>query len=385
MKDVDALVADARHKADIKEFDSDSWREGLEILVNELNTNPLYTPEGREQLYGEFVDCMWNRLRVTQYLEDHPQVLEERIERPLVVLGMPRTGTTVASYLLDEDPARRSLLNWEAGNTIPPATSETLRSDPRCLEKLDVQRATVEALAAAGIPVAHWEWADGPTECIFVQSQDFKAYYWEAFMLTPTYSDWLLECDMSSAYDYLKKVLQILQSKAPGVWNLKMPSHAIHIETLLATFPDVRMVWAHRDPYKALGSLCSAQKGAKASVSSRPPDLAYIGRNSVKQMRAHIHRAMQARQRIGDDRFFDLHYADLMRDAIGQMRLLYSWAGDSLSPEVVINMQKWLDDNPQGKFGRHTYSLEEYGIDQTTLDPIFAEYIEAYAIESEGE
>ena len=83
----------------------------------------------------------------------------------------------------------------------------------------------------------HWDEADGPTECIFVQNQDFKAYLWEAFMPTAAYADWLLEADMASAYAYERSVLQMLQSRAPGVWSLKMPSHAVHIEALLASFP----------------------------------------------------------------------------------------------------------------------------------------------------
>jgi len=384
VKTADELIAEAILRAGTGEFDSDSWRQGLDILVGELNAHPWVTPEGLERMYGEFVDALWNRLRVSKYLTETPHVLDTGIDQPLVVLGMPRTGTTVASCLLDQDPSRRSLLNWEAQDTVPPAASGSARTDPRCLAKLEQQRGLAEAIIESGRSVPHWEWANGPTECIFVQAQDFKAFYWDAMMPTPVYSDWLLECDMTSAYEYLKKVLQILQSTNPGSWSLKMPSHATHIETLLKTFPDVQIVWAHRDPYKALGSLCSAQRGGKASVCGGQADLEYVGRNSVKQIMAHIDRATTARQRIGDDRFFDLHYANLMRDPVAEMHRLYEWAGDSLDSELEMSMRQWLKDNPQGKFGRHSYDIEEYGLSKSALEPLFTPYVDAFGIEPEA-
>ena len=115
----------------------------------------------------------------------------------------------------------------------------------------------------------HWDEADGPTECVFVQNQDFKAYLWEAFMPTPAYAEWLLQTDMSSAYAYERMVLQVLQSRAPGTWSLKMPSHAVHIETLLATYPDVRIVWAHRDPFKSTASFLRLNYLSRAVTGCR--------------------------------------------------------------------------------------------------------------------
>jgi hypothetical protein len=380
---VDQLADRACERAGLTDFGPDSWRDGLEILVRELAASPAVVDSGRRFAHGLYVDALWNRLRVVDYAKQHPEVNDETIERPLVILGMPRTGTTVASYLLDQDPQRRSLLNWEAADSVPPPTTTTLRSDPRCLAKLEQQRQLADALVAASKGFEHWEDADGPTECIFVQNQDFKAFVWDAWMPNSSYSDWLLECDMTSAYAYEKQVLQILQSQAPGTWSLKMPSHAVHIETLLATFPDVRIVWAHRDPYQATGSLCSIQLGSKQMLTGGNADRAYIGRNSVTQMRAHVERAMRARERIGDDHFYDLYYADLMRDPIGQMRKLYDWARDDLTPDVETRMQRWLDDNPQDRFGPRPYSLDQYGLTREALVPVFEEYLAEFDIELE--
>ena len=377
------LVTRACERAGLDDFGGDSWREGLTRLVQTVESAPGVSDGGRDYVYGQFVDALWNRLRVVDYLKHHPEVAAERIERPLVVLGLPRTGTSLASYLLDQDPNRRSLLTWEAENSVPPASPETLRTDPRCLKKKAELDTLAKGLRAANIPMVHWDEADGPTECMFVQNQDFKAYLWEAFMPTSAYSDWLLDADMTSTYAYERSVLQMLQSRAPGVWSLKMPSHAVHIETLLSTFPDVRIVWAHRDPFKATASFLRLNYLSRAVLGAQI-DVTDVVSNVLRQLQAHVARPLRARQRIGDDRFFDLHYADLMRDPIGVMRSLYEWAGDELTPSTEDAMLTWLQRNPQDRFGVQPYSLDGSGVTITDLEPLFDQYISTFDIELEG-
>ena len=377
------LVTRACERASLDDFGGDSWREGLTVLVQTVESAPGVSDGGRDYVYGQFVDALWNRLRVVDYLKHHPEVAAERIERPLVVLGLPRTGTSLASYLLDQDPNRRSLLTWEAENSVPPPSPETLRTDPRCLKKKAELDTLAEGLRAANIPMVHWDEADGPTECMFVQNQDFKAYLWEAFMPTSAYADWLLDADMTSTYGYERSVLQMLQSRAPGVWSLKMPSHAVHIETLLSTFPDVRIVWAHRDPFKATASFLRLNYLSRAVLGAQI-DVTDVVSNVLRQLQAHVARPLRARQRIGDDRFFDLHYADLMRDPIGVMRSLYEWAGDELTPSTEDAMLTWLQRNPQDRFGVQPYSLDGSGVTITDLEPLFDQYISTFDIELEG-
>jgi hypothetical protein len=382
--EVDQLVTAACERAGLDDFGVDGWRDGLEILVSSVESAPGVNDGGRAYVYGQFVDAMWNRLRIIDYVRNHPEVRDERVERPLVVLGLPRTGTSLASYLLDQDARRRSLLTWEAEDSVPPSTPDTLYTDPRCVKKKAELDVLAEGLKAANIPLVHWDEADGPTECIFVQGQDFKAYLWEAFMPDAAYADWLLEADMASAYAYERLVLQMLQSRAPGVWSLKMPSHAVHIEALLQEFPDARLVWAHRDPFKSTASflrlnyLSRAVLGAEVDVSGVVP-------NVLRQLRAHVDRPMQTRNRIGDDRFFDLHYADLIRDPVAVMRSLYDWAGDDLTESTEQAILAWLQAHPQDRFGVQPYSLDGSGITRSELEPIFDDYLSTFDIELEDE
>jgi hypothetical protein len=380
---VDDLVDRAFERTGREDLGPGSWRDGLAILVDTLEHAPGVTAAGRENLHRQYVDALGNRLRVVDHLKHHPEVARAPVDRPLVILGLPRTGTTLASYLLDQDPHRRSLLNWEAEDSVPPATTATLRTDPRCLAKKAQLDELAAALQAAQVPIPHWEEADGPTECTFVQNQDFKAFLWEAFMPTPAYSDWLLGTDMTSAYDYERSVLQVLQSRAPGTWSLKMPSHAVHIEALLAAFPDVRIVWAHRDPYKATASLLSMNHLAR-SLTTPDPDVSALVATVLRQVKAHVDRPLAARRRIGDDRFFDLHYQELVRDPVGQMRELYAWAGDELTPPVEAAMRGWLDHNRADRFGVRSYSLDTYDVTVADLEPIFDEYLSTFDMALEG-
>lgn len=164
-----------------------------------------------------------------------------------------------------------------------------------------------------------------------------------------------------------------------------MPSHAIHIDTLLKTFPDVRMIWAHRDPYKATGSLCNLLSLPQQMIMAPANvDRHAIGRRAVDQMRAHVTNALRARDRVGDHRFFAMHYADMLHDPMRVMHNLYEWAGDELSTETERAMQVWIATHPQDRFGTNEYSLDQYGLSVDQLRPVFREYLAAFDIELEG-
>jgi hypothetical protein len=382
----DDVLKLAAQRTGLTETESDSWRAGLDLILDDLNTSSAFTPYGRERILEDATGALGRRLQIHDYIQAHPEVLDAPVERPLIVLGMPRTGTTVISYLLDQDPARRSLLHWQCVDPIPPATTETLRTDPRCVALLEEQQKILEMVKQANVPLPHWEDADGPTEDMFIHNQDFKGLSWDSFLSTSRYYKWLFEeADMTSTYEYQKRYLQVLQSTAPGNWSLKMPSHSVHIEALLKVFPDARLVWAHRDPYKATGSLANLWKLPKGMVLQPDAiDPEAMGRDAAAQMRYHVERPLRARDRIGDDRFFHMYYHEMMRDPMDVMRRIYEWADEPLTTETEARMQDWLAAHPQNRFALNNYSLDEYGLTVKQLEPIFAEYLDTFDIELEG-
>ncbi len=376
----EALIEEARQATGLDTFDSDSFREGLDVYLADINAGQ--PPEGAiERVRQNTVQILANRLKTTDYLDRHPELLERPVERPVFVFGMPRTGTTLLSNLLAADPARRSPLTWEIDEPVPPATSATLRTDPRALARLEMEKKMLEANPAMG--KYYRSSAIYPNECVFFMAHDFKTLMLESRCKTLHYRDWLFQTDMTSAYRYHKRFLQVLQSGAPGNWNLKMPSHALWLETLLAVYPDARLVWTHRDPYTALGSFCSIiALSHQAFTQGVTPE--WIGDNCLWQAEQHANRIMDFRDKFGEDRIVDMHYAELTANPMDSMRKLYAALGDEFTGQAEQGMQSWLDDNPQGKFGLHEYKLAQYGLGVERAAPVFERYLDRYEVAREA-
>ncbi|CAN5415281.1 sulfotransferase [soil metagenome] len=376
----DALIEQAMTTTGLDRFDSDSWREGLDVLLADYNASDHPEPL-IERMRGGLFQSLVDRLKTTDYLAQRPELLDRPVERPLFVFGMPRTGTTLLSNLLACDPARRSALTWEIEQPVPPPTTATLKTDPRAIAKLEQEKAMLAARPEMG--KYYRNSAVYPNECMFFMIHDFKGLALESRGKLKEYRDWLFQTDMTSAYTYHKRFLQLLQADAPGIWNLKMPSHGLWLETLLATYPDARLVWAHRDPFTATSSFCSILSMAHMGYTGKV-DYAWLGEDCSYQAQLHLDRIMDSRDGLGQDRIVDVHYADVTRDPMAAIRKLYADLDDTLTPEAEAAMQAWLDENPQGKFGKHEYALDQYGLSVEALTPRFERYLSQYDVAREG-
>ena len=227
----DQLVASACERARSDDFGEDSWREGLDVLIHSLNTEAALSELGVAAMTDQIVGYLVNRLRVEQCYRTNPEIDEQRIVSPLFGLGLPRTGSTALSFLLAQDPARRSLRVWEASDPCPPPETATEHSDPRI------------ALAQAGIDFTNEMFpgmsemlptaAEGPQECLLPMAMEFRSVVFEGMAYVPSYTAWLLRCDMEPAYRYHRRVLKLLQWHCPpDRWWLKTPAHMLSIEAL---------------------------------------------------------------------------------------------------------------------------------------------------------
>ncbi len=369
----DKFIAAAQENSGLSDFDSESFLEPFEFMLKCIQQRPE-SERILQALNNEIVGSLSNRLRVADYLRKHPEIEDAPIEAPIIVMGMPRTGTTAMSYLLGCDPRWRSLLNWEAMDSAPPATTETLRTDPRCVAKKQMQQAMLEKIPFS---VPHWEWADGPTECIFVQGQEFKALSWESRVVHRDYGDYMLHCDMEPAYEYQKKVMRILQSKAPGRWALKMPSHALHFTWALKAFPDAKFIWTHRNPYKAVASLGNMMTTAHMSALGTI-DKQFIHDAYPRQLSEHVNRPMRLRASLPEDKILDVYCGEFLGDPLEGMRRVYKWLGEDLDESVEQSMQAWLAEDSKRQATRPAYALEDFGWSEEELAPWFEEYLERY-------
>jgi len=375
---VEAITAAAAARAQLDlatQPEHPSWEPGLQLVSRALMGDQV-SDFGRAILTKEAVNYLANRLRVDEWHRTHPYLAATSVNQPLVILGLPRTGTTLLSYLLDVDPQWRSLLNWEAIESVPPPTTQTLRSDPRGQAKLAFQESVFPIIDP---PPPHWEWAFGPTECTFLLAGDFKSAMWDSRLADPAYRDFISSCDMSSAYAYHRRALQALQSQAPGQWVLKMPAHSWFIDALLGTYPDARIIWTHRDPLTSVASFLDlmgfshgisfGQVHKEWIRSVYPPRLAeYIGRAEAALAGRDVHH---------------VHYADLMADPLGEMRRLYAWAGAHLTPAVAAAMSNWTTADPIRRPRKRAYSLADWDLTPQDLDPEFAAYAQRHGIASD--
>lgn len=378
----EALVEKAITETGLDDFGSNSWREGFDVLVRDVNNHATnYTDGGMGRVANDIVHYLRGRLKVENYLKQNPELLARPVERPVFVMGVPRTGTTLMSNLLAADPARRSPLTWEIDDPVPPAATGHLIDDPRAVARLAQEKAMLEANPAMG--KYYRGSAIYPNECVFFMAHDFKTLMIESKGVLPEYKEFIFSCDMTSAYEYHKRFLQVLQHHAPGVWNVKKPSHSLWLETIFKVYPDARVIWTHRDPYTATGSLMSVISLSHMGHMGKV-DAEWLARDYPWQAAEHANRIMDFRDRHGEDRIIDVHYADLLNDPVAETKKLYAKLGDEWTAEAEAGIQRWVDDNPQDKFGRHEYKLDQYGVTLKQLEPMFERYLSRYDVAREG-
>lgn len=381
----DALIDSAIEATGHDDFGGNSYREGLDVLIGDVNAGVAkgwYTDSGLARVQHDVLHYLKNRLKVEDYLKRNPELLQRPIERPVFVMGVPRTGTTLMSNLLAADPGRRSPLTWEIDDPVPPVASNALlTTDPRAVTRLEQEKAALAANPAMG--KYYRGSAIYPNECVFFMAHDFKTLMIESKGRLPAYKEFIFSCDMTSAYEYHKKFLQLLQHHTSGVWNVKKPSHSLWLETILKVYPDARIVWTHRDPYTATGSLCSVISLSHMGHMGKI-DTEWLAEDYPWQAAEHANRIMDFRDKFGEDRIIDVHYADLVNDPVGETKKLYAKLGDEWTAEAEAGVQGWVDDNPQNKFGKHEYKLAQYGLSMAQLEPLFERYLSRYDVAREG-
>jgi hypothetical protein len=379
---VDEVVSAAVAETGSDDLGDPACCEGLAVLLECVAREAELNDIGRMILRSWVHERLVNRLRVTDWLGRHPEALDGPVRAPIVVVGMLRTGSTLLCELLARDPRNRPLMKWEGLSSLPPPEAATFTSDPRIAAEVAKQEQIYSAVPQ--LKAVHWEPGDGPTECVALLTQSFRAQDWHGLFKIPSYVEWFHGCDMRPAYDYHRRSLQLLQSRAPGRWTLKAPGHLLALDTLRATYPDARVVVLHRDPVKTVPS------SASLSTTSRPDSLSsadfegYFGPMWVDVLGTMVDRLVEHRDRCGDEGFVDVHYRELVADPVATVGRIYAHFGESLSDEAAVAMHDHLAGHPQGKHGSHAYTLADFGLDERAVRNRFAAYTERFGVEEEA-
>ena len=381
MFEVEQLLQEARDSTGLADFGDDDFREPLERLVLALNTEARLNDFGKIRAQMTIASGLANRLRIHEYLQQHVQVREERVTRPVFIVGLPRTGTTALHHLLNQDANNRTLRLWEAQNPIPPPETASYLSDPRIARQQEGVALTETFLP--GFLTTHLIDAEEPDECYMLLNRSFMSVEYSAMFHIPSYANWLYAnlCSRDS-YAYHKLQLQLLQSRHPGHWVLKAPFHQLGLSEILKYYPDAIIVQTHRAPLSFVASGCSSSELLRRS-SSEHVDKAEIGRDWMDMLDVYTHTFEADRARLEPNfpgQFLDVHHDDFVADPWPAVEAIYRMRGTALEGQGRAAMQTWLDAHPQGKHGKHQYRLEDYAITRGEVEALFTDYVERYGL-----
>jgi hypothetical protein len=381
--DVDQLLSAARDQAGTDDFgpEADAMFEGLRILVSSANDEADLTPDGDAAFGGTIVSLLVRRLQIEDWYRRHPEIGDQTFESVLFGLGLPRTGSTALSYLLAQDRNVRCLRQWEASQPTPPPDIATEATDPRFLaaQRAMAGMANMPSELRSMLPTS----PDGPAECLDLLSMTFRCMALDVMAKTPSYGAWLsTDCDFDPAYRYHERVLRLLQwHRPPSRWRVKTPAHLLSIESLDRVYPDARFVMTHRDVTRVIPSVASVETAVVRMMTGHA-DPVYIGHHCADTWDLSLRRFIAFRDRVGDDRFYDIAFDDIQTRPVAAIAGLYAWLGEDLTEETVAAMEQWLttNDEEREQAGQHHYRAEDFGLDPETLRERFAYYGERFPI-----
>jgi len=381
----DALHEAAKRKTGLDDFGPSHYREGLTRLLESLEAEAALSPLGRSIARSSIGMSLVNRLQITDCFERHPAIAEERVERPVIIVGMGRTGTTILHDLLALDPTNRVPLSWEADHPCPPPERASYDSDPR-IEAVQRELDRADRLVP-DFKKMHPMGALLPQECIRLTANDFASLIFAASFRIPSYNRWLTEqADLGPVYAAHRRTLQLLQWRCPAErWVLKSPGHLWALDALLKEFPDARLIQTHRDPLKVVSSMTSLETTLRGMASDEvvPEE---IGREWAELIGQGWNASLRARQQglIPAEQVLDLQFRDFITRPMETVRRVYDFLAIELSDEAASRMQAHLDENPSDKYGKHSHRFSDTGLRSEEWRERYRTYCEYFDVALES-
>jgi hypothetical protein len=376
-----ALHEAAIERAGFDDFGDPYYLEGLRMVLDSYDNEAKFSEAGREVAYHGLVDILTKRLLSEKLLKAQPAVLENGIRRPIVILGLVRTGSTALHHLMGQDPAIQVIEYW-LGNfpqPRPPRNEwETHPDYTKCVTELELMYAANPSLKSI-----HLMMADGPEECRHFLAQSFTDDYFEVNSSIPTYTKWYEEKNLEPTYRRHRDLLKLVGSTSPErPWILKYPVHMKNLAALLEVYPDACIVWTHRDPSQVLSSYISLVAGFRAFFE-KDIDRDAIGQEQLDVWAAGAEKGIEVRRRHDPSQFYDLHFRDFTTDSVGSVRQIYEHFGLEFSEESERCLARWELDNPKGRHGTHKHSMADVTLSREATLERFQGYMDHFGIEPE--
>lgn len=378
--DEEALLASARRRTGLEDFGGEDFRTPMRRLLAAFDEEADLHLLGRAVLRSSVVRALECRLRLERIRAVDPTLEATPVAAPVFITGMQRTGTTKLHRLLACAPELRHLSSAEGLNPAPlglPVRDEP--GEPARRMAFAKRAENGMKYMSPALFAIHPIEADAPEEDVFLFDVTFISPAVDASLSVPSYTRWIRSIDQHPPYAYVRRLIQLLLWQRPGRYLGKTPHHQENLDVLFDVFPDAKVVHTHRDPLKVVPSFSSMMAHAGAMLSRRI-DPIEVGRRVADQMVNSVERAIAVRDRIAPGRVIDVHYEDLVRDPIGELKRVHAFCALDWSAASEARAQRWIAENPQHKYGTHRYGLADFGLDAEELKARFKPYRERFGV-----
>ncbi len=381
--DADELMEAAIVQTGIEDFGSLEFVARLDVLCQALRTEARLNGAGVMAQHMLLTGLLRNRLLIEDTVRKHPEILDIEIEAPIVICGLPRTGTTHLHNLMSSDPALRSLPYWESLEPVVADAEKPAPGEP------DPRRARTEQalwFVNAAMPYfnrMHEMTVDHVHEEIQLLAIDFSSMLFETISPMPSWRDHYLSRDQRPSYQYMKKILQVLQWLRGGTrWLLKSPQHIEQFPALQATFPDATFVLTHRDPVSVTASL-AMMITYSLRLSHGEVDVAWVGSYWSDRLEQMLHSCVRDRDVLDPAQTIDVRFDEFMADDVAMVERVYEVAGQPMTDTARGAMARFMEEHPRGRFGGVHYDLAEFGIDAEERRRALTFYVERFGVRQE--
>ena len=360
----------------LTDFGSD-YRTGLAVCLASMDRDPLFTPAGCELAWDAVVMTLVARAIAEDNWKKYPEWRSAPLAKPILITGLPRTGTTALHKLMGVDPQFQGIENWITASPMPRPPRDTWATDPafeRSMRWLHQQHSE-----SPGVALAHNVVADELDEQLELQRQTFVSNRWACTWYSPAYDAWWQNQDEKPSFLRELDLMKLIGCHDERRWLLKNPGSIGMLEWWLEAVPDVCVIQTHRDPVKAIASISSTLQHIHASFEGPDAERSrrLLGPRELEKWRTMLDKGAPARR--SEANFFDVHHADFHADPMGTIGRIYDRFGLNLSAEAERRMAARIADNPEGH-GLHTYDLDSFGLERGAIIERFQHYIDRYGI-----
>jgi len=375
----DHFIKESRDQTGLSDF-GDPWMLAhIDPLVSALNSTARLGPEGAYGAQMMITGALSNRLRLTQMLKEHPEILEEKVEVAAVLSGLPRTGSTMLHRMLASAPSLTAMRWYETQNYLPMPGEQKGDPAPRIAAAEGILAYMLDKIPE--LMSIHPMSTTQPDEEVIIMGQLFSSSMIESTYFVPDFAAFLDEQDPMPAYQDLITILKCLQwqdeTRAGKKWVLKTPGHLSTMATALKAFPEARFITTHRDPVATVPSYCSMMHSLYKMGSS---DITHadIGAFWAPRLKLWLDNYMSARESAGQGRFMDIHYKRLLENPTEVGGEVLEFAGIPMSSEIESGMEDWIEANRREHRAPHKYALEDFGLSSYGLENLFSGYRETF-------